>query len=395
LAETGGQDWQIIQPNHLILERPITSDSFLFWQRVTGNFQFQKQGFFVAELNDEGRFTMTSDLLVPLWPADRERGWVIPIYARSETTCVVQFEPQPPQVFNIPSNSLTFIRPKIYTEQKRTLLTFTSPFVREECRLLVLGGRFVDGDTIAFRLNGTKIGPISFRESHEETLNDLLAEITKKSSAHKVRVLSHSLDDITLAGPADMLTITALDYENGNPYIVELPDYIPYFSFKVNGVQIGPVNALATLEMGVQEIIKEVNIKKLETRVTAERYDDGTIVLIGMTGNVEIVVSDRESNNDVVKTTIFPIPINNEQIRRVVVSFSGSSGTRVEMRDWQYDGPIVTSLSYFLLGTGQVFGENKWMAGGICVKPLFFDFNVLKARYSDGIAHYNAGYLYT
>jgi len=396
LADTGGeQEWQLIEPNHLILERPITSDSFLFWQRVTGNFQFQKQGFFVAEMDTEGRFTMTSDLLVPNWPADKERGWVIPIFARSETTCVVQFEPQPPQVFDIPSNSLTFIRPKIFTEQKRTLLTFTSPFVREECRLLTIGGRFVEGDSISFRINGTRIGPIYFRDSHQDTLNDLLEEITSKSTTTRVRILSHTVDDITLAGPADTLNITALDYENGNPTVVELPDFIPYFSFNLNGVPIGPINAQPTLELGIQAIIRAVNIKKLETRVTAERYDDGTIVFIGASGTVDIAITERESNNDVVKTTVFPIPIFNNPIRRVVVSFSGSPGTRVEMRDWQFDGPVVTSLSYFLLGTGQVFGENKWMAGGLCIKPLFFDINVLKARYSDGQAHYNAGYLYT
>lgn len=395
LAESGGQPWQLVSPNHLVLERPISSDSFLFWQRIQGNFQFQKQGFFVAELDSQGRFIMTSDLLVPSWSAEKEKGWVIPVYSRSEATCVVQFEPQPPQVFNIPSNTLTFIRPKIFTEQKRTLITFTSPFVREECRLLSFGARFTEGDSISFRINGVRIGPVVFRETHQDTLNDLLEDIESKFSSTRVRVLSNTLDDITFAGPADTLNITALDFENGNPSVTEMPDYIPYFSFKLNGVTIGPVEGRATLELGLLAIIQAVNVKKLETKVLAERYDDGTIVLIGMTGSVDIVVTDRISNNDVVKTTVFPIPISNNPIRRIVVTFSGSPGSRIEMRDWQYDGPLVTSLSYFLLGTGQVFGDNKWMAGALCLKPLFYDFNVLKARYSDGVAHYNSGYLYT
>lgn len=394
LHETGnGQQWQLIEPNHLVLERPISSDSFLFWQRVTGNFQFQKKGFFVAEMDTKGRFTMTSDLLVPQWPADKERGWVIPIFARSDTTCVVQFEPQPPQVFDITSNTLTFIRPKILTEQKRTLLAFTGPFVREERRVLALGGRFVEGDSISFRINGTRIGPVPFRLSHEDTLDDLLEQIAVNTVMTRVRVLNFNPDEITLVGPADSLTLTALDYENGNPSVIELPDHKPFFSFKLNGVSVGPIDAQATLELSIEAIIRAVNVRKLQTKVTAERYDDGTIVFIG-TG-VDISITERLSNDDDIKTTVFPIPVFNQPIQRVVVSFAGSPGARVEMRDWQFDGPVVSSLSYFLLGTGQVFGDNKWMAGGLCLKPLFFDISVLKARYSDGQARYNSGYLYT
>lgn len=195
------QAWEPIPENHLILERTISSDSLLFWQRIIGNFQYQKKGYFLAELNSEGKFTMSSELLVPKWPVDKLRGWVVPIFSRSAVRCVVQFEPQEQQVFEIPSNTLVFIRPKI---------------------------------------------------------------------------------------------------------------------------QIG-----------------------------------------------------------------------NEQIQRIFVSFLGSPNSRVEIRDWEFDGAIVKSLSYYMLGGEAAYGDQRWMTGGFCVKPLFYNLNVLKAHYSDGVSRYNNGYMYS
>lgn len=117
------QPWQETPENYLVLERPIASDSLLFWQRIMGNFQYQKNGFFQAELTDAGKFSFSSGLLVPQWPSDREYGWVIPVFCRSEVTCVVQFEPQEQQIYTIPSNSLTFIRPKVRFDTNNTPIT--------------------------------------------------------------------------------------------------------------------------------------------------------------------------------------------------------------------------------------------------------------------------------
>jgi len=202
LALTGNQQWQEIPENYLVLERPIASDSMLFWQRITGNFQYQKMGFFQAELTSEGKFSFSTNLLVPKWPTNREYGWVIPLFSRSAVRCVVQFEPQAPQIFDIPSNALTFIRPHVLVDP------------------------------------------------------------------------------------------------------------------------------------------------------------------------------------------------NKRPIDRLIMSFKGSPNSRVEIRDWQYDGTLVTSLSYYILGTKEAFGQKRWLAGGFSVKPLFYNFAVLRARYSDGVSRYNAGHTY-
>jgi hypothetical protein len=202
LALTGDQQWQEVPSNYLVLERPITSDSLLFWQRITGNFQYQKRGFFQAELSSEGRFSFSTGLLVPKWPTDHEYGWVIPLFSRSPVRAVVQFEPQAEQIFEIPSNTLTFIRPHVLVDP------------------------------------------------------------------------------------------------NGTP------------------------------------------------------------------------------------------------IDRLIISFKGSPNSRVEIRDLEYDGTLVTSLSYYILGSGEAYGQKRWLAGGFSVKPLFYSLAVLQARYSDGVSRYNAGHIY-
>jgi hypothetical protein len=201
-AETGNQEWQKVTKNHLLRERAISSDSLLFWQRITGNFQYQKNGYFIAELTDEGKFTFSTDLLVPKWPTDREYGWVIPLVSRSDVRVIVQFEPQEQQIFDVPANELTFIRPHILAD----------------------------------------------------------------------------------------------------------PEGVP--------------------------------------------------------------------------------------IDRLIISFLGSPNSKVEIREWQYDGSAVTSISYYILGTGEAYGLKRWLAGGFSAKPLFYNFTVLRARYSDGVSRYNAGHTY-
>ena len=199
---TGGQPWQTIDPNYLILERPISSDSLLFWQRITGSFQYQKAGFFQALLDPAGRFCISTDLLVPPWPSDRQHGWVIPLISQGPLTVTVQFEPQERQAWQIPANTLTFIRPKLLVDPLRRPVT------------------------------------------------------------------------------------------------------------------------------------------------------------------------------------------------RMVMAFTGSPGSQVEVRDWQYDGSAVNSIGYSLMATQECYGDHRWLGGGFCVKPLFFNLSSLKARYSDGTSRYNAGYLY-
>ncbi len=194
------QQWEVIPENYLLLERPIISDSLLFWQRITGNFQYQKRGYFQAELNNDGKFCFSSNLLVPKWPTHKRYGWVIPMFSRSSFKCIFQYEPQPPQIFEVPSNTLTFIRPHVE-----------------------VGGAPID---------------------------------------------------------------------------------------------------------------------------------------------------------------------------RIIMSFKGSPNSRVEVRDWQYNGTSVASISYYMLGTKEAYGQKRWLAGGFCVKPLFYNLSVLRARYSDGVSRYNAGHIY-
>jgi hypothetical protein len=210
-------EWKIVPSNYLILERPIRSDSLLFWQRINGKFQFKKKGYFQAELDDDGLFTISSDLLIPKWPVNvgqlrydnsvnpprqYTHGWVIPILSQSPVKISVQYEPQAVQTYDVPSNTLTFIRPKIYVES------------------------------------------------------------------------------------------------TGKP------------------------------------------------------------------------------------------------INRIVMAIKGSPNSRVEIRNWEYDGSAVESLSYYILGTNEAFGDTRWLAGGCSIKPLFFNLDLLKARYSDGVSKYNSGYVY-
>jgi len=199
---TNNQEWQQIATNYLMLERPIRSDTFIFWQRIQGFFQLLKGGFFQAQLDENGEFIMSSDLLVPKWPTDRQHGWVIPLISQSPLTVSVQFEPQERQYFEVPSSTLFFIRPKLLVDPNRT-------------------------------------------------------------------------------------------------------------------------------------------------------------------------------------------PID-----RIIIAMKGSPNSRVEMRTWEYDGPAVQALSYYMLATQAAFGDDRWLGGGFSVKPLFFNLDVLKARYSDGSSKYNSGYVY-
>ena len=198
------QEWQQILANQLIIQRNITSETFLLWQRVQGHFQLLKTGggVFQAQLDSNGEFVMSSDLLVPPWSSATQNGWVVPILAEADVRMTIQFEPQALQVYDIPHSVLTLIRPKIVADPNK-------------------------------------------------------APITK-----------------------------------------------------------------------------------------------------------------------------------------IVIAIKGSPNSYVQMRQWSYDGPIVNSLSYYILGTGAAFGLDRWLAGGFCLKPLFYDLNVLKANYSDGISGYDSGYIY-
>lgn len=574
----GEQQWQVVPPNYLILERPISSDSFLFWQRVTGNFQFQKKGFFLAELSSEGRFTMTSDLVVPPWPTDKERGWVIPVLARSHARCLIQFEPQPPQIFEIPSNSLFFLRPRIFTEPHRLLLHFTDQFVTGETKRLNLSKEFSDiNEQISLKINGVLIGPVWFDTDHATTMTRLIEAINSKTKLTNVNAALSGTQQIFLQGKYPNFTVGNFVSDYGAPLLSISQSRDVQFErqfsaigeqvqFKVNGITIGPISYVGshiqTLEsiieafadqadltnvtgsilaggqairlsspaefelsevlsingppMTVTQVFEPYNTKQVVFRLGEEQIvahsssintesqqnivdaiqegetkrvdvldiarqanmvtvttaiphrfqagqsvimniiqdntfngtykirsiptatsfiyehigndqilesvravvngaeviyfighasparaqvvDDRTIMIIGNSAGDPLLLSDLgivfTDQTEGLRISSVPIEPKNPPIERIVVSFSGSPNSRIEMRDWQYDGPTVNSFSYFLLGTGDVFGSNKWAAGGVSLKPLFFNLKVLQARYSDGIAHYNAGYVY-
>ena len=112
------QEWQRILPNHVIMQRNISSETFLLWERIQGNFQLLKAGggIFQARLDAKGEFIMSSDFLVPEWSSDVQHGWVVPIVAEADIRLTVRFEPQALQVYDIPHTTLTLIRPKILAE---------------------------------------------------------------------------------------------------------------------------------------------------------------------------------------------------------------------------------------------------------------------------------------
>jgi hypothetical protein len=116
------------------------------------------------------------------------------------------------------------------------------------------------------------------------------------------------------------------------------------------------------------------------------------IKIVNVTANTITLESSYPNTVEAVAYEIIEQDIT--PIDRVLVSFKGSPNSRVEIRDWQYDGSMVTSISYYILGTKEAYGQKKWLAGGFNVKPLFYNLAVLRARYSDGVSKYNAGHTY-
>ena len=286
-AAVGYQQWQVIESgNYLLLERPIISQSLLFWQRITGNFQYQQAGFFQAELDANGEFTMSSDLLVPPWPTDKERGWVIPLMARVETRVVIQFEPQDQQVFTIPGNVLSYIRPKIRQHQPIVSLVPSNITVATSTFFIPNYG-MLENDNVTIETTGTLPGGLS-----------------SSTTYYVVNTTS---------------TTFQLSLGSGGP----------------------PVN----------------------------------------------VTSQGVGSHTIKNTT-------STSIRRIMLSFKSSPNSRVEIRDWEFDGATIGSLTYFILGVGETWGVERWMAGGFSIKPMFFNMKSLTANYSDGISKYNAGYIY-
>jgi len=200
-ADAGNQEWQVVDSNYVLMERNIPSETFLLWRRIQGYFQLRRTGMiFQAQLDENGEFIMSSDILAPEWRSDKQYGWVVPVIPAGDVTMSVQFEPQDRQFFNLPHTVKTLVRPKIVAD--------------------------------------------------------------------------------------------------GRP------------------------------------------------------------------------------------------------ITRVVIAFKGPPNSTVQMRSWMFDGAVVNSLSYFLLGSGATFGLDRWLAGGFCVKPYFLDLGALKANYSDNVSMYDSGYIY-
>ena len=445
---TGDQQWQAVPENHLILERPITSDSLLFWQRITGNFQYQKSGFFQAELNSEGKFTFSTNLLVPKWPTDHEYGWVIPLFSRSAVTCVVQFEPQEQQVFQIPSNALTFIRPKVRMVYD-TISTGIIPSVAA-------------GDTIlssSFVCSADPIG--SFTCSADHTLNQFTTTVPHgfvsgvitqfmttgtmplgiaagtdyyvvRDSATKFR-LSDTYDHaIANTNIIDITTAGSGILSCSNPNVNAITTNIPHGFSSGAKVQFTSTGTLPTgisanttyyvvLESPITFRLSDtlerslagigiISISSAGAGILRCSNPNANFISAGIKAGHYFSVSNIKYKIAVVTestltlTAAFPLSTDAvsytilEQdltpIDRILMSFKGSPNSRVEIRDWQYDGTLVSSVSYYILGTGEAYGDKRWLAGGFCVKPLFYNFAVLRARYSDGVSRYNAGHTY-
>ena len=459
LKSLGAPQWQAIPENYLILERPISSDSLLFWQRITGNFQYKKNGFFQAELTagdtiataveftvnpisdmcttaiphgfitgektqvatsdslpsgllpatyyyvivlspttfklsdtlehaltnsgfiditsigvgthscvdpNTGKFCFSTGLLVPKWPTDHEYGWVIPLFSRSDVTCVVQFEPQEQQVFKIPSNTLTFIRPHVHLIYE-TITTGTIPLIEA-------------GDT-------TVTTGISF---------------TVDPSTDICTAISHGF---TTGLKVQLFTSGALPgglFKSQTYYVVNiydgfgaiLPDVFKLSDTLAHALAGTNIIDITSLGVGTHRCSDfSVNF------VTAGVEPGQLFSISGTMLKITTVTANKLTVADSFPTTTTSVAYQILQqdltpIDRMLISFKGSPNSRVEIRDWQYDGTMVTSLSYYILGTGEAYGQKRWLAGGFSVKPLFYNFAVLRARYSDGVSRYNAGHTY-
>jgi hypothetical protein len=353
--------WQSISENHLILDRPITSDSLLFWQRITGNFQYQKAGYFQAELTSEGKFCFSSNLLVPKWPSGHEYGWVIPIFSRSTVTCVVQYEPQPQQIFEIPSNTLTFIRPKVKVIYN-TITTGSLPLVTSGDRILTAAIDFTADPVM---------------DTCTTTVNHGL------NTGAKVQIETEGTIPSGLALQTYYYVIV------DSPTTFRLADTIEHAKAGTGVVDITDAG------VGIHRCTNP-NINFLNLGLKSGHF-------FSWSGNLW-EITNITANTFTIKGEVFPttssaVPFTIlEQdltpIDRILISFKGSPNSRVEIRDWQYDGTMVTALSYYILGTKEAYGQKRWLAGGFNIKPLFYNLAVLRARYSDGVSRYNSGHTY-
>lgn len=355
---TGGQQWQEIPKNYLVLERPIASDSLLFWQRITGNFQYQKKGYFQAQLTSEGKFSFSSNLLVPKWPTDHDYGWVIPLFSRSDVRCVVQFEPQAEQIFDIPSNTLTFIRPHVrivydtVTESVvplisagDTTVTLGIPFTVDPLTSIctAIGHGFTTG--LKVRLNTSSQLP-----SGLSLYTDYYIIVESSDTFYLADSLSHAVASIHVS-VTDTGIGTHKCYESS-------------INFISLGVKIGQFFSISGSMFPIVSVTPD------------------TLIINGSFLSTLTSVPYQILQQDLT-------PID-----RILISFKGSPNSLVEIRDWEYDGSLISSLSYYILGTKEAYGQKRWLAGGFSVKPLFFNLAVLQARYSDGVSRYNAGYIY-
>ena len=353
--------WQSIPENHLILERPLTSDSLLFWQRITGNFQYQKAGYFQAELTSEGKFCFSSNLLVPKWPSDHEYGWVIPLFSRSAVTCVVQFEPQAQQVFEIPSNTLTFIRPKVKIIYN-TVITGSIPLVTAGDRILTAA--------------------ISFTA---DPLTDLCTTTINHGFTTVVKVKIETEGTI----PNGLLLQTNYHIIVDSPTTFRLADTIEHAKA---GTGVIDITSTGT---GIHRVTNpNINFLTLGLKEGHFFSWSGNLWKIAnITANTFTLIGEAFPTT----ATAVPFTILEQDltpIDRILMSFKGSPNSRVEIRDWQYDGTMVTSLSYYILGTKEAYGQKRWLAGGFNIKSLFYNLAVLRARYSDGVSRYNSGHTY-
>lgn len=468
--------WDVVQSNYLIYERPISSDSLLFWQRIKGNFQFQKKGYFQAELDNDGEFIMSSDLLVPQYPTNvpAPYGWVIPIFARADLRIVIQWEPQEQQIFEVPGNTLTYIRPRIYpssgsgttgatinefTANTAVITTpskyyaFTTESIGKQVTLSGAKNRVNNG---SFEINSIlaansimvkRVDSVNWAEGYPDDItqaetgihwsgdsswvtvpNGNNASIGSFTTNKAVATNSTSAFDVSLLGKYITISEATNSINNGRFLIVEIISSTSIRLERNDGVDwsvsgsetgltwVGEANWVTPPSGGASinsftsnsaVIIAELPSfdssmlgKTIGVTGAVDKVNNGQFLITEIISNVSIRV-ERNDGIDWVKG--YPTEAetgltwvgDSLPVTRMIFSIKGPPNTRAEIRDWEYDGQVVSSLSYFILGTGATWGESRWMGGGFSIKPMFYSLATLQARYSDGSSRYNSGYIYS
>jgi hypothetical protein len=234
-------------------------------------------------------------------------------------------------------------------------------------------------------LNGQAIGATSLPIN--TTSLAALVDAIQSGETKRVNILSLSrygnMVTVTTATPIDFSTISLFLINihsqpslNGTFKIRDIPTATSFIYEHIGD------NLTLDSERAIINGSEVIYFIGVTSPARAEIVDNRSILLVGSHDGTPVIFEDLSisyaDEEEGLRISAVPILPKNPPIERIVLSFDGSPNSRVEMRDWQYDGPTVDSFSYYLLGTGDVFGANKWAAGGICLKPLFFNLKFCK-----------------